>query len=437
MMRLLSLMLLIASLILASGQYSRAKEITIVSQQAAAIAGTLATPVPLPCRIIDKLNEKDDQLSATPITVGTEDIDYTEERVSLSGGKISLVQKKRSEPAKQIALKVLHTDTCEVEIIVITKRGETLEAPVGWDIEPVVRSNGIRWNDWNTEYNIKTPAHAIVLKNKYPNIVDKKIAETVKDKKGRKVKVTRTERTVEPIIYAPYSRSVHTPDVVAKGREYVQLLVQKAIDDLRAKQVPSRAYPGKLVADVPVFAPAFFEHLPIIEHADMTEFTLEPQRTTERVLAIIGLNGTDESNVAFAYTGNSAGANGLLQFTDNGTSGTYRSVSQRYPKAKLNPDFTQGARDHVNAMEAAILLHDLNLQYLIKKYGSSIATDPRLEEYLAALYNASPKSVTKSLSASLIQQTGEWTDKLLRETKGYITKLRYLRDSNIFKVPTS
>lgn len=431
----ITILLLIAALLFTSHQYSidsSAKQITIVSQQAAAIAGTLATPIttPVVCRIVDKLQEKDTELQQTVLNVGSQDIEYTEDRVVFSGGKVSVIQKKQKDPEKQIALKVLHTDTCQVEIIVITKRGDELVAPTGWEIEPVIRSNGIRWNYWNTEYQIKKPQSVIVLKNKYPNIIDKTVTETVKDKNGKKKKVTRTERTIEPIIYAPYSQSVHTPDVVAKGREHIQNLVKQALDDLRMRKVMSRAYPDKLVADVPVFSNTFFERLPIIEHADMTEFTLEPQRTTERVLAIIGLNGTQDSNVAFAYTGNSAGANGLMQFTDNGKPGkpgTYTSVSQRYPKAKLNPDFAAGARDHINAMKAAILLHDLNLEYLIKKYGKSIATDPRLEEYLAALYNASPASVTKSLTASLALQASEWTDKLLQETQGYISKLRYLR----------
>lgn len=430
--------LLILSIVL-THQYSKdssAKQITIISRQAAAIAGTLATPVatPVVCRVIDKLHEKDDILAATELKVGDQDIEYSEDRIAFVDGKISIIQKKQKDPEKQIALKVLHKDTCLVEIVVITKRGDELVAPSGWEIDPVVRSNGIRWNYWNTEYAVKKPGNVIVLKNKYPNIVEKKVTERVRGRDGIWRKVTRTERAIEPIVYAPYSRSVHTPDVVAKGREHVQTLVKRAMDDLRAKKVMSRAYPDKLVADVPAMSATFFERLPIIEHADMTEFTLEPQRTTERVLAIIGLNGTEDSNVAFAYTGNTAGASGLLQFTDNGKPGkpgTYTSVSQKYPKAKLNPDFAEGAKDHVNAMKAAILLHDLNLEYLMKKYGAGIATDPRLEEYLAALYNASPSSVTKSLTASLSQQATEWTDKLLRETKGYITKLRYLRNAGI------
>lgn len=427
----------IGLLIFTSHRYSQdssAKQITIISQQAAAIAGTLAKPIstPVTCRIIDKLQEKDHELRTVELKVGERDIEYTEDRVAFVDGKISILQKKQKDPEKQIALKVLRMDTCEVEIILITKRGDELIAPAGWEIEPVIRSNGIRWNYWNTEYEVKKPAHAIVLKNKYPNIVEKVVTETIKDKNGKKKKVTRTVREIEPIVYAPYSQKVHTQDVVAKGREHIQNLVKQAMDDLRARKVMSRAYPDKLVSDVPALSATFFERLPIIEHADMTEFTLEPQRTTERVLAIIGLNGTEDTNVAFAYTGNSAGANGLMQFTDNGKPGkpgTYTSVSQRYPKAKLNPDFSEGVRDHVNAMKAAVLLHDLNLEYLIKKYGKGIATDPRLEEYLAALYNASPASVTKSLTASLATQASEWTDKLLRETKGYITKLRYLRSS--------
>jgi len=434
--RFLFISLLILSLVLTHrySQDSHAKQITIISQQAAAIAGTLATPIVTPgtCRIVDKLNENEDQLKAIELKVGKEDIEYSENRIAFADGKITVLEKKQKDPEKEIALKVLHTDTCQTEIIVITKRGDALIAPQGWEIEPVVRSNGIRWNYWNTEYTIKKPTSTIVLKNKYPNITDKTVTETIKEKNGKKRKVKRVERTVEFIIYAPYSQSVHTADVVARGREYIQNLVQEALDDLRAKKVMSRAYPDKLVADVPVFSATFFERLPIIEHADMTEFTLEPQRTTERVLAIIGLNGIDDTNVAFAYTGNSAGANGLLQFTDNGKPGkpgTYTSVSLKYPKAKLNPDFAEGARDHVNAMKAAVLLHDLNLEYLIKKYGKNIATDPRLEEYLAALYNASPASVTKSLTASLAAQANEWTDKLLRETKGYIAKLRYLQNT--------
>lgn len=389
------------------------------------------TPVlaPVRCNVMENLdNEDDEKLTALELQVGNEDIIYSEDRVAVIGSRLILAKNSSSEPSKEIALKILNLRTCSVDIVVVTKVGERLIAPSGWYIRPVTRQNGIRWNTWNTEYEVLVPGDSVVIKNKYPIVTRKTVSKKIKTKTGITRTVWETVREKEYRLYAPYSQAVHLPQVVERGRQYLTILIENAYEELRRKKVYSRAFPDKLVVDVPVFSRASFERLPIIEHGDLAEFMDDPRRTSERVLVLLGLNGPN----TFSYTCSSASACGMYQFTDNGIQGTYTTIRKKYAKANLMKDFGEGARNHLNVAQAAILLYDNNLGYLMNRYGEDIAKDPRLEEYLAAMYNASPKSVVNSISPALSAKRWEWTGNLLTETKGYIVKLRYLIENNFF-----
>ena len=87
-------------------------------------------------------------------------------------------------------------------------------------------------------------------------------------------------------------------------------------------------------------------------------------------------------------------------------------------------------------MKAAVLLHDHHLAVLVNAFGDCIVADPKLEEYLAAAYNTGVGRVKSVLAVALRTKAADWakasgkkkTEHLLGETKGYITKLRFLRD---------
>lgn len=381
------------------------------------------TPSPTPAwTMTQKIAEAKVLLAGAKPGVFGDPITYTEQRYSLSG---KTTDKQIKEPEKEIALAVLNTETGEVKTFMIRKRGGDLIAPAGWQIEVLQRPSGIRWNGWNTAYMITSPANYIVIGNVYPDETDKKVAQ--KNKANKTVYVT--QRTVEYRYYVPYGPDLHTSGLAEIGQSYTKNMVQQALNELRSANVGSRAMPGQLVADVFGQHGSFFEHIPLLEQTDMTEFQIDPANTIERAQVIIGANGPG----AFNATCNNSSACGWLQFTP----GTYATMVKTYPSANLIKDFRSGAADHMNSMKAAILLYDENLRALIKVQGDQVVNDSKLEEYLASSYNGAPQWVHKTLKASILSGIQDWinaltpkTGGLKDETKGYLVKLRWLNQQS-------
>lgn len=377
---------------------------------------------------LDKILADDLVLDSMPLKVGETEISYTEERFSVStGGKIirKILQKKDYE--REIALKLLNTVTGETTIIKITKKGGQLIIPSGYQIEVVTRPSGITWNAWNTFYKVLEPTNQVVIKNSYPAIKSlKTVTQTITDKTGKKKKIIkRIPDLVENVIYVPYSDSLKNPEIQLKGKNDLVRMIESARQRLEQRMVYSKAVPGKLVTQV---LPAeYYWRRPIIEQSDYGEFVFDSQGTVERFLVILATN----PEKAWSETCNKAGACGLYQFTDNGRNGTYRTVVKKFPEAQLIKDFTIGASDHINSAMAAMLLDDLNLAELVRKYGTKILNDPKLEEYLAASYNGAPRWVHQSLNATLGKPAAEWGKYLKKETKEFMVKLRYLTENNL------
>lgn len=375
--------------------------------------------------MVDESLDKDDALlQNTPLHIGSKSISYTENRMQRNGDKITISKKKFSEPEKEIALKLLHFDTGEIEIVKIVKRGIQLISPANYIIDVAERPSGIRWNKWNTQFKVVQPANTLVIKNKYPEVDYKTVSRRVKNKAGQWQTIREKQWFIEKeIIYAPYSDEVHLPEFVEKGRQYPKKIVAEARKILAEKKVSSKALPGKLVTEVGVLQDKYFERLPFMEQSDFGEFLLDPRKTVERVGVILALNKA----MAFVYTCSKADACGWVQFTPP----TYKSIRKFYPEARLNPDFEKGAAGHLNSMIAAILLYDYNLRGLIDRHGEKILHDPRLGEYLAAGYNGRPTTASRSLKAAISKHLTDWTSKLKDETKGFIAKYRYLEKNDL------
>lgn len=328
------------------------------------------------------------------------------------------VRKKFTDAAeKEIALALLNKDNGQIETIKILKRGgDLINIDPKYNITVKERASGVKWNNFNTQYEIK-PANYILLANKYPVVEVRTTSKKVKNSRGKMVTVRSSYPTIEEVVYTPYSKSIHIPEVVAAGRLYIKGKVQQAYEDLRQRGVYSLAQSNKPVSDV---VPSdFIEKIPMLEQTDLDEFYADPETNFERVLVLIGAN----QDLAFKYTGNFAGAIGWVQFTRP----TYNGIKKSYPKAGLISDFNTGGRDHLNSIKAAILLHDYNLAGLIDKFGPQIVNDPKLEEYLAASYNGAPRWVYASITtAAKNPLIGEWGTHLRTETKGFLAKLRFL-----------
>ncbi len=382
----------------------------IPPRQLSVISTAITTPTPVLWTIESKIAEAHQLLADVKLKVGTQDISYTEDRISQdpATGQTTVTTRTFKEPEKEIALAALDTKTGEISIIRIIKRGADLIVPDGWNISILERPNGIRWNSWNTAYRVEKPDNKIIIANVYPD------RDT-------------PSSDIDYYFYSPYSPDIHTPDLITAGTQYLHSVVAQAFADLTAADVPSAAVSGSSVAAVWQPHTEFFEHIPYLEQTDLTEFMIDPQSTVDRINVIIGAN----QSLAFANTCNSSSACGWVQFTPQ----TYKQIVKQYPKANLIKDFTEGAKDHLNSMKAAILLYDTNLTSLIAANGQSVLKDPRLEEYLAASYNGSPTRAHKSLAAAIIGGIQDWINALTskkgglaNETKGYLVKLRWLQE---------
>ncbi len=408
----------------------RAGEVPVRAVERGQHLAAFALPTPPadrpPCDILQKLAEARELLADMPVWVGKTEYVHTERRngqtVRLNGAE------------KQIAAALLAPEACELIPTTFRKRGDELVASRGYVIEPVQRANGIRWNNWATEYRVLSPEGLFILAVKYPHRRETVVARTVRTATGnRKVVHEKLTETVN-IVHTPYNDALRTPEMVGRGIAYLQDVVGRARNRLRDAAVPSRAFPDLLLTDVPQLRTVFTARRAPNEHMEETEFSLDPARTSDRIHVIIGANGPTTSN----YTCSPARACGLWQFTE----GTYRQMRRLYPEANLLADFTAGWRDHMNIAAAAILLDDSNLSQLIEEFGAEIAADPLLEEYLTAAYNTGVTRVIEVLKAARAGNVADWTEArgkrcaranryaacMLAETKGYIAKLRYLRD---------
>src|SRR5687767_4916375 len=56
-------------------------------------------------------------------------------------------------------------------------------------------------------------------------------------------------RTAKPIVYLPFTEDTFDPGFVSGGKKYLVDTAGKALEELRHAQVPSRAFPGALLAD--------------------------------------------------------------------------------------------------------------------------------------------------------------------------------------------
>ena len=383
----------------------------------------VAEPIPVTtrtCLITEKIDEKDENFDKHPVSVSATSTVWTEKRVNGS--------KPHREPDRDIILKLLNSETCEISFLTVRQTGTKIIAPAGWDIKMLERANGITFNFWNTAYQVVQPANHMVLKNKFPLYEDKTITVKVKNKAGKLVNQKQKQHVLKGhIVYAPYSPDLDKPELIAGGKNYIASIAGQAIKDLRDRNVHSRVQSG-LVADVKQLPQDHFERLPLLEQTDLFEFNMSPKESVERVYVI---TATNKEN-AYNATCSSASACGLVQFTRP----TWNALRKYYPEAGLI-SFEEGARNHVQSMTAAVLLYDYNLADLVRKYGRDILNDPKLEEYLAASYNGKPARVTKSITAAVRANISDWMESLTakagglaNETRGYMVKLRYLQQNS-------
>lgn len=209
--------------------------------------------------------------------------------------------------------------------------------------------------------------------------------DLLKKKRWRAVAETAT-----PIVYLPFTEDTLDPLFISGGRDFLLSTARRAIQELRAANAPSEAFPGELLADV---VPAeVITTLAVIEQTDDVDFVADKESAVNQVLSQYGL----KRNEAYRYSVSRAAAIGPMQFTNKRRNGTYSMVVRRCPAARIDPDFERGATDLLNAMKAAICLFDIELLQMRGDIRMAYRENKDvLGIFPVAAYNGGPRNVMK------------------------------------------
>ena len=221
-------------------------------------------------------------------------------------------------------------------------------------------------------------------------------------------------------IKTPNQKEFHTPDVIAAGADMLGAVADKAIADLRARNVASRAKPGQKLADVASKDLLF--SLYVMEHSSLTELQANPDATVDRFLVNYAIN----PKTAYSDQLSHMGAQGIAQFMPT----TYTGLAKRTDLGLIQ-DVYKGTRDHVNITKAAFALMDAMQADLPTSLNS--APPIRLAEAIAGSYNGGSYRVKTLISRDvwydqidgvLARSQVKERSRVPVETLDYIKKLR-------------
>jgi hypothetical protein len=257
----------------------------------------------------------------------------------------------------------------------------------------------VHYNGVNSDYRVTDPPDRVVLAAKF----------NVGARHGR--------RGRGAVIYTPYTPALHTPEMVAAGRAYLDGLLAKAAADLDARGVASRSVAGRRVTET--VDARILAAILVVEHFRSDKIDeLGLRHVIEEVLVVLGANGGD----AYDHAVSSARAQGLAQFI----TGSYRLTRSRYPAAKLAADFNAGMADHLNAVKAEYCLADWTLTALRPEELADLQL-PGFEEDLGAYVAAAYNGGERRAAAIYGRYSQDWEKPgygLWRETVSYVRFFR-------------
>ncbi len=213
--------------------------------------------------------------------------------------------------------------------------------------------------------------------------------------------VERGGRYYETAYYMSTHPGLVTPETVTAGRLYVRNVVDIARERLKLSGVTIQPK----IADIA-------ERLATVEHVDHLRFRTEfHPNIFNDIFTLFALN----EGQTYRYSVSSAGAGGMVQMIPS----TYRIVRNTYPHVDLMPDFVEGMRDHVNAVQAMLLYMQMTWNDLISRptITNALLTGVATQEQLmSAGYNSNPARLSKYIERG---GTG-WTSLIPKETQIYL-----------------
>jgi hypothetical protein len=235
---------------------------------------------------------------------------------------------------------------------------------------PIVTSSGSQ-----TAYRDRDP-NTVVVGTVQANMVK----TTVKRKKVYKPDFS---------YYVPYNSELYSPETLVVGSDYLSSLIKDAFDDLDAKGITSRAFPGQPLTAV--IDPYLIKSIAVIENADSQIYKdNNSEDALGRFLVKLALNKED----ALGTVVSSAGARGMVQFIPS----TYKIMVTKRPDLALIPDFAKGMADHENAIKAEAAYLDMILADLPQSVRDTyLSNKGAAAEYIAAGYNGGSVRVKKAI----------------------------------------
>ncbi len=374
----------------ASGQSSMSREELLAKVGAPANAPVVSfEPIPVP--------PADTRLQDA-ITRGRALLQSRIDEAKKKGTKAKIVASPPS--AVYVTLAVWEEATDKISKIVVRKQGMKVALLSSEVDTPVTvrRDNGV-----NSEYNLRLGLKTVA--------VDYTVAMIQPSGKY----------ALEDVVYTPYSRLIHTPEIVAAGRKALDGMIDRAYEDLVARKVMSLTYRDRPLVDV--IPKEFAKAIILIEHVSPAALvgTETPERAVEQMYVTVAVNG----DAAYAYSRSPAGAKGMVQFIPT----TYKSMT-RFTGLGLDPNFETAMTKPVNAIKAEVAYLDTELASMPLSVRDLYNVDKfRVLEYLAAAYNGGGARVRTA-----IKYWGDgWSDQqatnsLRNETIQYIKKLRAAKD---------
>lgn len=267
-----------------------------------------------------------------------------------------------------ITLAVWDPSSDAIALIEARKNGFRVEAPIPVKVK---RNNGV-----NSEFLLEDPDD-VVVGVRYPVFRD----VSVSSRKPR--------YRLEDVVYVPYSSKLHTPEMVAWGKETLDANVMKAYAQYRELGVRSRAFPDRLLVDV--ISPEQLEAIAVIEHLSEGSLLGANGRIAMESVYIVLAGNQDD---AYAYSRSSMGAKGLFQFIPS----TYKLMVAR-KNLGLDPDFETGMAAPINAIKAAVAYLDAELAGMpLAVKDLYYVNNDRVIEYLAAAYNGGGTRIRRSVN---------------------------------------
>ena len=213
--------------------------------------------------------------------------------------------------------------------------------------------------------------------------------------------VVRDGVFLETAYYISTHAGIVTPEVVSAGRLYVRNAIDLARDNLRKKGIII----SPQVTDMA-------ERLAIVEHVDHLRFRKEYHPVIfNDIFALYALN----EGQTYRYSVSSAGAGGMVQMIPS----TYRMIRSRYYNVGLMPDFVDGMRDHINALQAMMLYMQMTWDDIISNdtvFNAVESGTATPTELMSAGYNSNPSK----LAGYIKRGGGNWRNLIPRETQIYL-----------------